>query len=209
LLALNDALYATPEQRRLHDIMTCIREKRTVMTAGKLLAANAERHLKPPAEMARLFADAPAAIDAVQTMLDRVEFTLDQLRYEYPDEPVPSGYMPQQWLEALTLTKARERWPEGVPERLHQLLADEFAVIERMDYARYFLTVHDIVAFAQAGGILCQGRGSAANSTVVSCLASPRSIRSRTACCSRALSPRSVLSQPTSTAISNTNGARR
>ncbi len=166
LLALNDALYATPEQRRLHDILTCIREKRTVMTAGKLLATNAERHLKPPAEMARLFADAPAAIDAIQTVFDRVDFTLDQLRYEYPDEPIPPGYTPQEWLEALTLSKARERWPDGVPERLYRLLTEEFALIARMDYAKYFLTVHDIVAFAQGEGILCQGRGSAANSAV-------------------------------------------
>ena len=166
LLALNDALYATPEQRRLHDILTCIREKRTIQTAGKLLAANAERHLKLPAEMARLFADAPAAIDAIQTVLDRVEFTLYQLRYEYPDEPIPPGYTPQEWLETLTWSKARERWPDGVPERLHQMLDAEFALIFRMDYAKYFLTVHDIVAFAQSKGILCQGRGSAANSAV-------------------------------------------
>ncbi|MDP9162620.1 MAG: error-prone DNA polymerase, partial [Pseudomonadota bacterium] len=166
LLALNDALYATPEQRRLHDILTCIREKRTVATAGKLLAANAERHLKPPAEMARLFADAPAAINAIQSVFDRVEFTLDQLRYEYPDEPIPPGYTPQEWLETLTLTKASERWPGGVSDKLHKLLVDEFALIARMNYASYFLTVHDIVAFAQGQGILCQGRGSAANSAV-------------------------------------------
>ncbi len=166
LIAVNDALYAGPGQRRLHDILTCIREKRTVQTAGRLLASNGERHLKSPAEMARLFADAPDAIAQTQRLLARIGFTLDDLRYEYPHEPVPAGYTPQHWLETLTLTKAAERWPGGIPPRLSTLLADEFAIIERQNYAAYFLTVHDIVAFAQGEGILCQGRGSAANSAV-------------------------------------------
>jgi len=166
LIAVNDALYAGPEQRRLHDILTCIREKRTVHTAGRLLASNGERHLKAPAEMARLFADAPDALAQTQALLARIAFTLDDLRYEYPHEPVPAGFTPQRWLETLTLTKAAERWPDGIPARLSTLLADEFAIIERQNYAAYFLTVHDIVAFAQGEGILCQGRGSAANSAV-------------------------------------------
>ena len=166
LIAVNDALYATPEQRRLHDILTCIREKRTIQSAGRLLAANAERHLKSGGEMARLFADAPHAIAETQKLLVRIRFDLGQLRYEYPHEPVPPGYTPQGWLETLTLAKARERWPEGIPEKLLALLADEFAIIERQDYAAYFLTVHDIVAFAKGKGILCQGRGSAANSAI-------------------------------------------
>ena len=166
LIAVNDALYATSEQRRLHDILTCIREKRTIQNAGRLLAANAERNLKSGVEMARLFADAPDAIAETQKLLARVWFDLGQLRYEYPHEPVPPGYTPQGWLETLTLSKARERWPEGVPERLQTLLADELAIIERQQYAAYFLTVHDIVAFARGEGILCQGRGSAANSAI-------------------------------------------
>ncbi len=166
LLAVNDALYATPAQRPLHDILTCIREKTTIADAGRRLAANAERHLKPEAEMARLFADAPDALDQPGSLCDRITFTLDDLRYEYPHEPVPAGYTPQGWLEALTLTRARDRWPGGIPATIATLLAEEFRLIGKMNYAAYFLTVHDIVAFAQGQGILCQGRGSAANSVV-------------------------------------------
>jgi error-prone DNA polymerase len=166
LIAVNDALYATPAQRPLHDILTCIATKRTIADAGRLLAANAERHLKPEGEMARLFADAPDALTETAKLLARIAFTLDDLRYEYPHEPVPPGYTPQAWLEELTLTKARARWPDGIPDKVAKLLADEFAMIAKLDYAAYFLTVHDIVAFAQGEGILCQGRGSAANSAI-------------------------------------------
>ncbi len=168
LIAVNDALYATPEDRPLHDILTCISEKTTIHEAGRLLAANAERHLKPPAEMARLFADAPEAIAATQTLLGRIDFTLDQLRYEYPHEPVPEGWAPQDWLEYLTMTKAHERFPDGIPQKMLDLLDEEFALIRARGYAYYFLTVHDVVAFARSldPPILCQGRGSAANSAV-------------------------------------------
>jgi len=166
LLAVGDTLYATPATRPLHDVLTAIREHVTVQAAGRRLAPNAERHLKPATEMARLFADTPDALVQTQTLLGRIGFNLDQLRYEYPHEPVPAGYTPQGWLEELTLARARALWPDGVPPRLTALLADEFAVIARQNYAAYFLTVHDIVAFAQGEGILCQGRGSAANSAV-------------------------------------------
>jgi error-prone DNA polymerase len=166
LLAVNDALYATPAQRRLHDVMICIREKTTLAEAGRRLRANAERHLKTPAEMARLFAAVPEAVAETQTVLARAAFSLDALRYEYPHEPVPAGYSAQAWLEALCLAKAAERWPDGVPDRVRQLLDEEFRVVARARYAPYFLTVHDIVSFAQARGILCQGRGSAANSMI-------------------------------------------
>ncbi len=166
LLAVNAPLYATPEQRRLHDVLTCIAEKTTLVEAGTRLAANAERHLKSAAEMARLFADCPAALAEPARLLARVDFSLDQLAYEYPHEPVPPGFTPQEWLETLTRQKAAERWPEGVPAKVEALLAEEFAIIAKARYAPYFLTVHDIVAFAQGRGILCQGRGSAANSAV-------------------------------------------
>ncbi len=166
LVAINDALYATPEQRPLHDILTCIREKRTIDNAGRVLDANAERHLKAPAEMTRLFADVPQAITATQDILARVQFDLSQLSYEYPHEPVPPGYTPQHWLETLVTSKAADRWPEGIPTKMQALLDEEFTLIGRMSYAAYFLTVHDIVQFAQGRGILCQGRGSAANSAV-------------------------------------------
>ena len=166
LVALNDALYATPDARPLHDVMACIREGTTVQKAGRLLAANAERHLKPPGEMARLFAQAPEAIAAIDDILDRITFDLGQLRYEYPHEPVPRGYTPQEWLETLLARKARKRWPDGLPDGLQKLLDTETAIIGRLGFAAYFLTVHDVVRFANKRGILCQGRGSAANSAI-------------------------------------------
>ena len=166
LVAVNAPLYAGPEQRRLHDILTCIAEKTVLTDAGQRLMANAERHLKAPAEMARLFAGHDAALAASRTILDRIDFSLDQLRYEYPHEPIPPGHSPQGWLETLTLQTARKRWPGGVPPKLQALLVEEFRIIAKAGYAPYFLTVHDIVQFAQGRGILCQGRGSAANSAV-------------------------------------------
>ena len=166
LLAVNDALYATPDVRPLHDILTCIREKLKLEDAGRLLAANAERHLKPPAEMVRLFTDAPFALAAIDDVFAQISFDLGDLAYDYPHEPVPPGYTPQGWLEALVNQKAVARWPAGVPAKMQALLDEEFAVIAKLNYAAYFLTVHDIVQFAQGRGILCQGRGSAANSAV-------------------------------------------
>jgi len=166
LLALNAPLYAAPAQRPLHDVIRCIAMGRTLEAAGTSLLANAERHLKSAAEMARLFRDHPAAVAEPARLLARIDFNLDQLRYEYPNEPVPPGYSPQGWLETLTLQKARDRWPAGIPPKMLSLLAEEFRIIAHAGYAPYFLTVHDIVAFAQGRGILCQGRGSAANSAV-------------------------------------------
>jgi error-prone DNA polymerase len=166
LIATNDTLYAAPEARPLHDILTCIRETTTIQKAGGLLVANAERHLKPASEMTRLFADCPDAIEQTQRLFSVVRFDLSQIAYEYPHEPVPPGYTPQGWLEALVRSKADIRWPAGVPPKVQALLNEEFRIIAQMNYAAYFLTVHDIVQFAQGRGILCQGRGSAANSAV-------------------------------------------
>jgi error-prone DNA polymerase len=166
LVALNDALYASPADRPLHDIVTCIREGTTIHEAGKRLEANAERHLKSGAEIARLFADAPEAIAATQDILAHIGFSLDQLAYHYPNEPVPPGRDAQDWLEALTLQKAYERYGDTIPARMRELLDEEFCLIRKANYAHYFLTVHDIVAFARGRDILCQGRGSAANSAV-------------------------------------------
>ncbi len=166
LIATNDVLYATREQRPLHDILTCIREKTTLQKAGRLLATNGERHLKLPSEMARLFRDAPDATMQTQRFFDCVNFDLSQLSYDYPHEPIPPGYTPQGWLTDLVAAQAAERWPDGVPPKLQALIEDELEIIGRLNYAAYFLTVHDVVQFAQAKGILCQGRGSAANSAV-------------------------------------------
>ncbi|WP_407673021.1 error-prone DNA polymerase [Novosphingobium beihaiensis] len=168
LIATNDALYAAPECRPLHDVMTCIREGTHVQAAGRKLAANAERHLKPPAEMARLFARCPQALAAGAELLCAVRFTLEDLRYEYPHEPVPPGHTPQGWLEHLVESKARAHFPDGLPEAYRRTLAEEFRLIRARQYAPYFLTVHDVVAYARSldPPILCQGRGSAANSLV-------------------------------------------
>ena len=166
LLAVNDALYARPEDRPLQDILTCIREGTSIDKAGRKLATNAERHLKTPAEMARLFAEAPEALAEIGHVLEILRFDLADLSYDYPHEPVPPGYTPQGWLEALVAQTARDRWPDGTPADMQALLEEEFRIIGRLNYAAYFLTVHDIVQFAQSRGILCQGRGSAANSAV-------------------------------------------
>ncbi len=166
LVAVNAPLYATVAQRRLHDVLACITEKTTLAEAGIRLRANAERHMKSPVEMARLFDGCPGAIAETSNILSSIDFTLDQLVYEYPHEPVPTGFTPQAWLETLTRQKAAERWPEGMPPKLNALLVEELPIIAKAGYAPYFLTVHDIVAFAQGRGILCQGRGSAANSAV-------------------------------------------
>ena len=168
LLATNDALYAGSDARALHDIVTCIREGTTITNAGKRLLANAERHLKPPQEMVRLFRACPAAVKASGDILRRITFTLDDLRYEYPHEPVPAGWEPQDWLEHMVMAAADARFPAGIPEIWQATINDEFRLIRLKNYAYYFLTVHDIVRHARSLNppILCQGRGSAANSVV-------------------------------------------
>jgi error-prone DNA polymerase len=262
LIATNDVLYHVPERRRLQDVLTCIREGCTIGEAGFRLAANAERHLKSPQEMARLFRGHSDAVERSLEIVARCRFSLDELRYEYPDETAKDGRTPQQrladlaWAGAVerfsqqtgkphpvipakagprvTLAKVRrlsargqasavststnnctvlpirksrcrgemdpgrslssdrpkagpvgrgDEWMENddrsggraeapqtsksrIPERIRQLIEHELQLIERLDYARYFLTVHDLIEFARRRGILCQGRGSAANSVV-------------------------------------------
>jgi error-prone DNA polymerase len=168
LLATCDALYDHPDARPLHDVLTCIREGVTLAEAGRRLLANAERHLKPPAEMARLFRACPQAVAATTEFLSRIDFTLDDLRYEYPREPVPEGWQPQDWLEHLVRQGGLALFPDGLPERYRAVLDEEFRLIRYKNYASYFLTVHDIVRHARSlePPILCQGRGSAANSLV-------------------------------------------
>ncbi|HET8750693.1 MAG TPA: error-prone DNA polymerase, partial [Sphingomicrobium sp.] len=172
ILATNDVHYHAPDRRPLQDIVTCIREKTTIAKAGYLLNPNAERHLKSPAEMMRLFERWPHAIAATREFADSLRFSLDELRYEYPRETVPDGKSPQQYLAQLTWAGAEQRWPDGIPDKVLTQLKHELKLIEKLDFARYFLTVHDIVAFARSldPPILCQGRGSAANSAVCYCL---------------------------------------
>lgn len=168
LLATNDVLYHHPTRRVLQDVVTAIREGVQVAHAGFLLQGNAERHLKTPEEMARLFRQHPQAITNTMEIANACTFSLDELKYEYPDEPVPQGSTPQAHLTNLAHEGAKTRYPDGVPDKVKANIAKELAMIEKLNYAPYFLTVHDIVNFARSrpNPILCQGRGSAANSTV-------------------------------------------
>ncbi len=165
LVAVNDVLYHTPDRRPLADVLTCIRLGTTIVEAGWALSAHAERHLKPAAEMARLFADHPDAIARTTEIADRCRFSLDELRYQYPDE-IACAMDPQTRLEQLTRQGAAIRYPGGVPDKVEAMLRHELTLIAQLGFAPYFLTVHAIVAFAESRGILCQGRGSAANSAV-------------------------------------------
>ena len=170
LVATNDVHAHVPERRPLQDAMTCIRTHCTVAAAGFLLHANAERHLKSGAEMARLFSAWPAAIANTVKIADACQFNLDELRYEYPIDPAPEGRTPQQELAHLTAQGMKARYPDGAPKKVRDQITHELELIGALKYAPYFLTVDDIVRFARSRGILCQGRGSAANSAVCYCL---------------------------------------
>ncbi len=166
LLATNEVLYHHPARRPLQDVLTCIREKTTIETIGKRLEANAERYLKPADEMARLFRDVPEAIAETMRFASRITFSLAQLKYQYPDEPVPPGKTAQRHLEDLTWQGAHKRFPVRISPKTKKVLHKELRLIRKLKYAHYFLTVHDIVRYAREQKILCQGRGSAANSAV-------------------------------------------
>ncbi len=169
MIATNEVLYHAPDRRPLQDVMTCIRLGLKLTEAGTALAPNAERHLKSPAEMARLFAEWPQAVRATRNLADRIGFGLEELRYEYPREVIPQGRSPQEYLSELTWAGAAQTYLDGVPTAVTATLKKELAMIEKLDIARYFLTIHDIIRFAREGvspPILCQGRGSAANSAV-------------------------------------------
>ncbi len=166
LLATNEVLYHHPARRPLQDVLTCIREKTTIEAVGTRLQANAERHLKPAEEMARLFRDVPDAIAETMRFANRIHFSLDQLKYQYPDEPVPPGKTAQQHLEDLTWEGVKRCFGDDVDAKLRATLRKELDLIAELKYAHYFLTVNDIVHYARTQNILCQGRGSAANSAV-------------------------------------------
>ncbi len=170
LIAVNDVLYHVPERRALQDVVTCIGEHVTLTAAGRRLQANAERHLKNASEMARLFRAAPEAIAQTLRFFECCRFSLDQLKYEYPDETRQGYATPQDALVAFVEEGARKRYPNGLSEKVRRALDHELAVTAELKYAPYFLTVHDIVRFSKTKGILCQGRGSAANSVICFCL---------------------------------------
>src|SRR5262245_33771011 len=165
VVATNDVRHTTPAGRPLLDVLTCIRHGTTLDQAGRLLLANAERHLKSPAEMMELFADCPAAVRQSRHIAERCVFTLADLPYRFPDYPLPDGETPSSHLRHLTMKGARTRW-DSITPRIRSQLEHELALIEKLDLAGYFLIVWDLVRFARERGILCQGRGSAANSAV-------------------------------------------
>ncbi len=170
LVATNDVHYHQPARRELQDILTCIREKTTIYTAGFLLHPNAERYLKPKEEMARLFMHYPDALQNTILLAEACCFSLHELKYEYPEEITTEGRTPQEELAMLAWAGAKERYGNVLPEKTIAAINYELKFIKEMNYSAYFLTVYDIVRYAREQKILCQGRGSAANSTVCYCL---------------------------------------
>lgn len=170
LAATNDVYYHVPQRRELQDILTCIREKCTIHTAGFRLHQNAERYLKPAKEMQRLFREYPDAIRRTQEIANACRFSLDELKYLYPEEITSDGRTPMEELTHLAWKGAYERFGNEIPEKIKSTIEMELEFIGRKDYASYFLTVYDYVSEARKRGILCQGRGSAANSVVCYCL---------------------------------------
>jgi error-prone DNA polymerase len=170
LVAMNDVHYHTPARRELQDVLTCIREKCTIYDAGFRLYQNAERYLKPAEEMSRLFAHYPEAIDNTKQIANACLFSLNELKYIYPEEITSEGRTPQEELAYLAWQGAKEKFGEHIPEKVKAAIEMELEFMERKNYAAYFLTVYDFVRFARSQNILCQGRGSAANSTVCYCL---------------------------------------
>jgi error-prone DNA polymerase len=162
----NDVLFHHPDQRLLQDVVTCVRHGCTIDELGFRRERHADRYLKPPQEMHRLFKAYPEALARSVEIADRCRFSLNELAYQYPDEVSTPGMTPQQTLEQLTWAGAADRYPEGLPDRVRKTLRHELDLIGQLDYAPYFLTVHSIVRFARSQDILCQGRGSAANSAV-------------------------------------------
>ena len=170
IVVTNDVLYHDSERKMLQDVLTCIREKCTLTEAGFRLDANAERHLKPAREMAQIFEAWPDALEATIEIADRCSFSLDEIRYEYPEEIVEAGISAFEDLKRRTLAGAKVRYSNRVPEAVKKQIDHELKLIAEREYAPYFLTVHEIVKFAASKKILYQGRGSAANSVICYCL---------------------------------------
>ena len=170
LVAAGDVHFHVPQRQPLSDVLTAVRHGCTVAAAGELLFPNAQRYLRSPEEMAVLFARYPEALQRTLEIARQTTFSLDELRYEYPEELAPAGQTPMEYLTRLAWEGARNRYPDGVPDKVRGLIEHELQLIEELHYEAYFLTVWDLVVFARSRGILCQGRGSAANSAVCFCL---------------------------------------
>ncbi len=170
LVAAGNVLFHIPTRKPLHDVLTAIRLRSSVAQIEAYLEPNAERHLRPLERLKTIFRDIPEAVHRTQEIAERCQFCLDELRYEYPEELAPSGLAPIKYLRQLTMRGAAEHYPEGIPQKVQRLLNHELQLIEDLQYEPYFLTVWDLMRFARKQGILCQGRGSAANSVVCFCL---------------------------------------
>lgn len=166
MVATGDIHYHCPSRRELQDVLTCVREKCTIQEAGYRLHQNAERYMKEVVEMERLFRKYPSAIQNTMAIAEACEFSLDELKYVYPEEINKSGRSPLEELEYLTWKGAHEFYGEVIPDKVVNMINHEMAFVKKMDYANYFLFVDDIVREARSRGILCQGRGSAANSAI-------------------------------------------
>lgn len=170
LVAAGGVLFHSPQRKPLHDLLTAIRHRTTVAMAGQYLQTSGERHLRSGETIARLFARLPQAIQRTMEIADACTFRLDELRYEYPEELAPPGMTPIEYLRQLTWEGADRRYPGGAPEKVRRLVEHELQLIAELQYEPYFLTVWDLMRYARSRGILCQGRGSAANSAVCFCL---------------------------------------
>ena len=170
LAAASDVHYHSASRMPLHDVMTAIRRGTTVTEASDTFFPNAQRHLRSLEELALAFAARPDALHRTGEIADRCHFSLDELRYEYPEELAPAGKTPLEYLRQLTWQGAEVRYPQGIPDKVRQLVEYELVLIKDLQYEAYFLTVWDLVRFARERNILCQGRGSAANSVVCFCL---------------------------------------
>lgn len=170
LAAVNDVHYHHGDRRALQDVVTCIRHGCTLEQAGYRLFSHAERYLKPPQELHRLFRDTPEALRRPLEIAESLRFSMDELKYTYPQEISPAHCSPQEHLQVLVEEGSRWRYPQGTPQRVSRLLEQELSLIHELEYEKYFLTCYDIVQFARSRGILCQGRGAAANSAVCFCL---------------------------------------
>src|SRR6185369_11500435 len=169
LLATNGVQYASPHGRQVLDVFTCIREHTHLDAAGKLLSRNAERHLKSDAEMRALFRDRLDAIENTERLAERLEFSLENIGYEFPTFPVPAGHNMNSFLRTITLFGAQQRYT-SISTAVKRKLEEELSLITRLGFAGYFLIVWDIVNFCREHNVMVQGRGSAANSAVCYCL---------------------------------------
>ena len=209
LVVTNDVLYHEPDRKMLQDVVTCIREKCTLAEAGFRLDANAERHLKPPHVMTQLFSEWPDALDATIEIAEQCRFSMDELKYEYPEEIVTPGLSAFEDLKLRAFAGAKKRYPDGVPEAFTKQIHHELKLIAEREYAPYFLTVHEIVKFAKDQGILCQGRGRLRIPLSVTVWRSRRRIPWSAGCCSNDSFPQQEMSRPISTLISSMSGAKK